>query len=120
MSTLFSKGSRFLFLSGEKKLLYITSNPPTFFFFFISIFTLSLPVSNLKPDSEEAEDAEKMLKNMTSVKGRYRQTVMFTATMPPLVERLARTCFFFPSFAKNHPLLIFFFFFFFFFFKIEN
>ncbi|XP_075254260.1 putative ATP-dependent RNA helicase DDX23 isoform X1 [Convolutriloba macropyga] len=49
-----------------------------------------LPVSNEKPDSEEAEDGFKMLQNYDS-KQKYRQTVMFTATMPPAVERLAKT-----------------------------
>ncbi|POW06176.1 hypothetical protein PSHT_10481 [Puccinia striiformis] len=38
-----------------------------------------LPLSNLKPDTEEAEDSNKM----TSF-------VMFSATMPPAVERLAK------------------------------
>jgi len=51
----------------------------------------TLPVSNLKPDTDDAENPEKMLQNFNSVKGRFRQTVMFTATMPPLVERLAKT-----------------------------
>ena len=50
-----------------------------------------LPVTNLKPDTEEAEDPEKMLLNIESSKHKFRQTVMFTATMPPVVERLART-----------------------------
>ncbi|GAB1603563.1 probable ATP-dependent RNA helicase DDX23 [Argonauta hians] len=49
-----------------------------------------LPVSNQKPDTEEAEDDAKMLQNFNSKK-KYRQTVMFTATMPAAVERLART-----------------------------
>lgn len=49
-----------------------------------------LPVTNMKPDTEEAEDEEKLLENLQS-KHKYRQTVMFTATMPPTVERLART-----------------------------
>ncbi len=48
-----------------------------------------LPVSNLKPDTEEAEDANALLTNFASKK-KYRQTVMFTATMPPPLERLAR------------------------------
>ena len=50
-----------------------------------------LPVSNQKPDSDEAENPELMARNMHSVKAKYRQTVMFTATMPSAVERLART-----------------------------
>ncbi|KAJ8313992.1 hypothetical protein KUTeg_008553 [Tegillarca granosa] len=49
-----------------------------------------LPVSNMKPDTDDAEDDEKMLVNFRSKK-KYRQTVMFTATMPPAVERLARS-----------------------------
>ena len=50
-----------------------------------------LPVSNMKPDTEEAEDPEKMLQNVESSKHKFRQTVMFTATMPYAVERLAHT-----------------------------
>ncbi|XP_058449299.1 probable ATP-dependent RNA helicase DDX23, partial [Malaya genurostris] len=49
-----------------------------------------MPVTNLKPDTEEAEDASKLMANFNTKK-KYRQTVMFTATMPPAVERLART-----------------------------
>lgn len=49
-----------------------------------------LPVSNQKPDSEEAED-EEVLKANFHTKDKFRQTVMFTATMPPAVERLARS-----------------------------
>lgn len=49
-----------------------------------------MPVTNLKPDTEEAEDAAKLMQNFYSKK-KYRQTVMFTATMPVAVERLART-----------------------------
>jgi ATP-dependent RNA helicase DDX23/PRP28 len=48
-----------------------------------------LPVTNLKPDSEEAEDVNVLLANFASKK-KYRQTVMFTATMPPPLEKLAR------------------------------
>lgn len=49
-----------------------------------------MPVSNLKPDTDEAEDSQKLMENFNTRK-KYRQTVMFTATMPPPVERLART-----------------------------
>jgi len=49
-----------------------------------------MPVTNAKPDTEEAEDVEKLAENFKS-KNKYRSTVMFTATMPPAVERLART-----------------------------
>ena len=50
-----------------------------------------LPVTNLKPDNDDAEDPEKLLQNIDSSKHKFRQTVMFTATMPPTVERLARS-----------------------------
>lgn len=49
-----------------------------------------MPVTNLKPDNEDAENEIKLLANYNTKK-KYRQTVMFTATMPPAVERLART-----------------------------
>lgn len=49
-----------------------------------------LPVTNMKPDTDDAEDPTKMLQNMESSKHRYRQTVMFTATMPAAVEKMAR------------------------------
>ena len=48
-----------------------------------------MPVTNEKPDTEEAEDENKLLQNFLS-KHKYRQTVMFTATMPAAVERMAR------------------------------
>jgi len=48
-----------------------------------------MPVSNQKPDSELAEDASALTQNF-KLKNKYRQTVMFTATMPPAVERLAK------------------------------
>ncbi|CAM6106288.1 unnamed protein product [Calypogeia fissa] len=41
----------------------------------------AMPSSNLKPDNEDAELDEKRI---------YRTTYMFSATMPPAVERLAR------------------------------
>jgi len=48
-----------------------------------------LPVSNEKPDDETAETPEALLANaMTKMK--YRQTVLFSATMPPAVERIAK------------------------------
>merc|ERR1719516_178942 len=50
----------------------------------------SLPVSNQKPVEEEyAEDASAMMSNFLT-KNRFRQTFMFSATMPSSVERLAR------------------------------
>ncbi|KAF2749980.1 DEAD-domain-containing protein, partial [Sporormia fimetaria CBS 119925] len=44
----------------------------------------ALPVGNEKPDTDEAEDARAMSRGM------YRQTMMYTATMPVAVERIAR------------------------------
>lgn len=41
----------------------------------------AMPNTNLKPDAEEVELDSKRL---------YRTTYMFSATMPPAVERLAR------------------------------
>ncbi|KAM3448213.1 hypothetical protein MY3296_008011 [Beauveria thailandica] len=49
----------------------------------------ALPVSNEKPDTEEAEDA-RLMQRYVGEKDRYRQTMMFTATMPPLVENIAK------------------------------
>jgi len=49
-----------------------------------------MPVTNEKPDTELAEDLTALSENFKT-KNKYRQTVMFTATMPPAVERLART-----------------------------
>ncbi|XP_050739718.1 probable ATP-dependent RNA helicase DDX23 [Eriocheir sinensis] len=48
-----------------------------------------MPVTNEKPDNDDAEDEDKLLQNFLS-KHKFRQTVMFTATMPPAVERMAR------------------------------
>jgi len=50
-----------------------------------------LPVTNQKPDTDEAEDETLLNANLTDVKKKFRQTVMFTATMPTAVERLARS-----------------------------
>jgi len=49
-----------------------------------------MPVTNQKPDSEIAEDMSMLAENFKT-KNKFRQTVMFTATMPAAVERLART-----------------------------
>lgn len=49
----------------------------------------ALPVRNQKPDSDDAENPLLMSK-MIGGKERYRQTVMFSATMPPAVEKLAK------------------------------
>ncbi|KAK4053441.1 mRNA splicing protein prp28 [Microbotryomycetes sp. JL201] len=58
----------------------------------------SLPVSNLKPDTDDAADPDKMNHMIEPPEGEvgdatlimYRQTVMFSATMPPAVERLTK------------------------------
>lgn len=49
----------------------------------------ALPVTNEKPDTEEAEDSRVMSQHLGG-KDRYRQTMMYTATMPAAVERIAR------------------------------
>merc|ERR1719391_1402157 len=49
-----------------------------------------MPTTNQKPDTDIAEDNSVLAQNFRT-KNKYRQTVMFTATMPPAVERLART-----------------------------
>ncbi|MCJ1325336.1 mRNA splicing protein prp28 [Thelotrema lepadinum] len=49
----------------------------------------ALPVQNMKPDSDEAENAMVMSQPLGG-KDRYRQTMMYTATMPSAVERIAR------------------------------
>lgn len=49
----------------------------------------ALPVGNEKPDTEDAENALAMSRHLGD-KDRYRQTMMYTATMPAAVERIAR------------------------------
>ncbi|RYP54325.1 hypothetical protein DL768_000899 [Monosporascus sp. mg162] len=49
----------------------------------------ALPVTNEKPDTEEAENAQLMSRHLGG-KDRYRQTMMYTATMPPAVEKIAK------------------------------
>jgi ATP-dependent RNA helicase DDX23/PRP28 len=49
----------------------------------------ALPVGNEKPDSDEAEDSQAMSRHLGG-KERYRQTMMYTATMPPAVEKIAK------------------------------
>lgn len=48
----------------------------------------SMPASNLKPDTEESEDPLATLQ--TEGVPRYRVTMLYSATMPPSVERLAK------------------------------
>lgn len=49
----------------------------------------SLPVTNQKPDDDTAEDGRLMTQSVDG-RLRYRQTMMYTATMPSAVERIAR------------------------------
>ncbi|KAI5862097.1 DEAD-domain-containing protein [Durotheca rogersii] len=49
----------------------------------------ALPVSNEKPDSDAAENAQLMSRHLGG-KDRYRQTMMYTATMPTAVEKIAK------------------------------
>jgi ATP-dependent RNA helicase DDX23/PRP28 len=49
----------------------------------------ALPVTNEKPDTEDAENPQLMSRYLGG-KDRYRQTMMYTATMPPLVEKIAK------------------------------
>ena len=49
----------------------------------------ALPVSNEKPDTEEAEDSQ-LMKSYVGGRDRYRQTMMYTATMPASLEKIAR------------------------------
>jgi len=52
----------------------------------------ALPLSNVKPDTAEAENPELMSRmlRLGQKELRYRQTVMFSATMPAPLERIAR------------------------------
>ncbi|EPQ31081.1 uncharacterized protein PFL1_01270 [Pseudozyma flocculosa PF-1] len=51
----------------------------------------SLPVSNLKPDTDDAEDPLKLLRREgESRMDKYRVTMLYSATMPATVERMAR------------------------------
>ena len=49
----------------------------------------ALPVGNEKPDTDAAENPRAMSQHLGD-KDRYRQTMMYTATMPSAVERIAR------------------------------
>ncbi|KAI9733197.1 MAG: mRNA splicing protein prp28 [Claussenomyces sp. TS43310] len=49
----------------------------------------ALPVGNEKPDTDEAEDPQAMTRHLGG-KDRYRQTMMYTATMPTAVEKIAK------------------------------
>ncbi|KAF2434993.1 pre-mRNA-splicing ATP-dependent RNA helicase-like protein prp28 [Tothia fuscella] len=49
----------------------------------------ALPVKNMKPDSDEAEDTA-VMSTIIGETLRYRQTMMYTATMPAAVNRIAQ------------------------------
>lgn len=49
----------------------------------------ALPVGNEKPDTDDAEDAQAMSRHIGG-KDRYRQTMMYTATMPSAIEKIAK------------------------------
>ncbi|OTB08748.1 hypothetical protein M426DRAFT_316766 [Hypoxylon sp. CI-4A] len=49
----------------------------------------ALPVTNEKPDTDAAENAQLMSGHLGD-KDRYRQTMMYTATMPTAVEKIAK------------------------------
>ncbi|PWN40384.1 putative U5 snRNP 100 kd protein [Ceraceosorus guamensis] len=51
----------------------------------------SMPASNLKPDTEDAENPAAALGDSNGdLAGKYRVTMLYSATMPASVERLAR------------------------------
>ncbi|KAJ2499772.1 mRNA splicing protein prp28 [Coemansia sp. RSA 1972] len=53
----------------------------------------ALPVSNVKPenyDSDDDDDDDVVMGDSIEARFKYRQTTMFSATMPPVVERMAR------------------------------
>ncbi|ROT37452.1 pre-mRNA-splicing ATP-dependent RNA helicase PRP28 [Sodiomyces alkalinus F11] len=49
----------------------------------------ALPVTNEKPDTDDAENAQ-LMKRYLGGRDKYRQTMMYTATMPSVVERIAK------------------------------
>lgn len=63
-----------------------------------------LPLSNLKPDSEDAEDIS-ILQRQLGNDRIFRQTVMFSATMPSAVEKLSKKCVLFIYFVTSEHLL---------------
>ncbi|KAJ2120003.1 mRNA splicing protein prp28 [Coemansia sp. RSA 720] len=51
----------------------------------------ALPVSNVKPENYDGSDDEDVVMgDSIEARFKYRQTTMFSATMPPVVERMAR------------------------------
>ncbi|KAI7867246.1 P-loop containing nucleoside triphosphate hydrolase protein [Spinellus fusiger] len=54
----------------------------------VNLILDALPVSNVKPEGDEAENIEALMQSYNGRK--FRQTTMFSATMPAAVERLAK------------------------------
>ncbi|WFD29029.1 RNA helicase [Malassezia sp. CBS 17886] len=50
----------------------------------------SLPAATMKPDSDAAEDPQRLLRDSSGSLDRCRVTMLYSATMPPTVERIAR------------------------------
>ena len=51
----------------------------------------ALPVTNLKPDTEDAEDPLRLLRAEDDTRiDKYRVTMLYSATMPPAVERMSK------------------------------
>ncbi|KAJ2146273.1 mRNA splicing protein prp28 [Coemansia sp. RSA 678] len=51
----------------------------------------ALPVSNVKPENyDDSDDDDVVMGDDIEARFKYRQTTMFSATMPPVVERMAR------------------------------
>ncbi|KAJ2138842.1 mRNA splicing protein prp28 [Coemansia sp. RSA 353] len=51
----------------------------------------ALPVSNVKPENYDgSDDDDVVMGDDIEARFKYRQTTMFSATMPPVVERMAR------------------------------
>lgn len=53
----------------------------------LSFILRALPVSQFKPDTDEAENPDNLIVDGIP---KYRQTTMFSATMPPAVEKIAK------------------------------
>ncbi|KAK6530015.1 mRNA splicing protein prp28 [Orbilia ellipsospora] len=50
----------------------------------------SLPASNEKPEGDDEPEGSMSMSKAETGNKRYRQTMMYTATMPPAIERIAR------------------------------
>ncbi len=57
----------------------------------LNIILDALPVTNLKPDTDDAEDPLRLLRREGEDRAeKYRVTMLYSATMPPAVERMAK------------------------------